>query len=131
MNRKIFFDLDPVDPRLFVDKLRSVGLYRETPYYIEIFVVPFDREIAKNFLKKRFSHRRESSDLLFLIKTIPFVLYSTEDMEKKLKSLFIDIVVSVTYADLGYYSVDGYYYVDGECYSKAFCVEVNRGGFFI
>lgn len=52
-------------------------------------------------------------------------------MEKKLKSLFIDIVVSVTYADLGYYSVDGYYYVDGECYSKAFCVEVNRGGFFI
>lgn len=54
MNRKIFFDLDPVDPRLFVDKLRSVGLYRETPYYIEIFVVPFDREIAKNLLKRDF-----------------------------------------------------------------------------
>ena len=120
MNRKIFFDLDTVDSGLFVDKLRSVGLEVETPYYIDIFVVPFDREIAKNFLK-RFSRRREGSDELFLIKTIPFVLYSTENMEEKLKYLFFYIFLSVSYADIGNYCVGG------ECYNKAFCVEIYRG----
>jgi hypothetical protein len=124
MNRKFFFDLDTVNSELFVGELRLVGFECDVAYSIDLSIVPFNTGF-KNSRSRKSSYRNYNSDELFLLKTIPFVLFSKDDLEKKLKSLFGDIIVSVSYGDLGYYSVDGEYY------SKAFCVEVNRGGFFI
>jgi len=124
MNRKFLFDLDTVDSKLFVGELRSVEFKRDVAYSIYLSIVPINTGFKNNRLRKSY-YRNYTSDELFLIKTIPFVLFSTEDLDERLKSLFRDIVVSVSYGNLGYY------YVDGESYSKAFCVEVNRGGFFI
>ncbi len=122
MNKKIFFDLDTVDSELFIGKLRSVKFECDTAYSIDLFIVPFNQEIANDFLR-RFPHRKDSSDQLFLIKTIPFILFSNDNRDEKLKSLFLDLFVSVSYTDVGYYCVDG------ESYNKAFCIEINRGNF--
>ncbi len=124
MNRKIFFDLHTVDSELFVGKLRSVKFEWNIAYSIDLFIVPVNQEVANNFLR-RFPYRKDSSDQLFLIKKIPFILYSNDNRDKKLESLFLDIFVSVSYTDVGYYCVNG------ESYERAFCIEINRGGFVI
>jgi hypothetical protein len=46
-----------------------------------------------------------------------------DNRDEKLKSLFLDVFVSVSYTDVGPYTVDG------ETYKAAFGISISRGGF--
>ena len=124
MNEKIYFDLDTVDSQSFIEKLLPLKLTKNTSFFVDLFIFPSREQIKLNPARK-FSNRNEmDSGSLLLIKTIPFVIYDREDRKEKLKSLFLDIFMSASYAGMAKYSVGKEYY------NKAFCIEFNKSGLF-
>lgn len=115
MNEKIYFDLDTVDSQSFIERLLPLKLTKNTPFYVDLFILPSREQIKLNSARK-FPNRNVSDSLLLLIKTIPFVIYDREDIKEKIQSLFLDIFVSASYADIGMYCVGEEYQKDLFCY---------------
>ena len=123
MNNKFLFDLDNVDSNLFADTLSSFTFARNVIYSVDISIVS-NKDDVYNHSVVRFPFKSSYKiDSFVRLKTIPFHLTSKEDVKDKLKSLFIDIFVSVSYTDVGEYCVYGV------CYNRAFCVSINKSRF--
>ena len=123
MDKKIFFDLDNVSSDLFIQKLESIELDLGISYSINLFIVPYNKEVVDCF-SRRFPNRMFDSNL-FLIKIIPFTLFQGEDKREKIKSLFFEIFISLSYTDVGFYNAGEVFY------NKAFCIEINSDGFLL
>jgi hypothetical protein len=122
MNKKIFFDLNSVDYNMFIEKLKYIEFELGVTYCVNVFIV--DRGYTEEYYLKGNNLEDDEGDFnrVIWIKSILFSLVKLEDRDERLKKLFEDIYLSVSYTETDeYLDSSGYYY------KNAFFICIYRG----
>jgi hypothetical protein len=122
MNEKIFFDLNSVDSNLFIDRLKSIDFEVGVTYCVNVFII--DRDYTEEYYLKGNSLEDDEGDFnrVIWIKSVLFSLVKLEDRDERLKKLFSDIYLSVSYTE-----TDEYLDSSGCYYKNAFFICIYKG----
>ena len=121
MNDKIYFDLNSVDSNMFIDKLKHIEFELGVAYCVDVFIIGRSEQF---YLRgNNLEDDKGCFERVVWIKSIPFSLVKLEDRDERLKKLFKNIFVSISYTETGEY-LDS----SGCYYQNAFFICIYRDG---